>query len=235
MGDRFIDRFDVVLLDMGNTFMFGCDRFDGSMAQTYARLGGRDLSGEAVCRLLAALFESLLPLARDPAHNECFPRVRPHLQTLPDAKGLSSEQLDLLAEVFALHEAGTIEPFHVDVLRRLRQTHRLGVISNVWSDSRVFREAFRAAGIDGLMDVTLFSSDHGWIKPSRRLFDRALEATGCDRNRAVYVGDSLKRDVAGAHAAGIASVWVNAAGAPLPPDGPRPDRTIACLSQLLTL
>jgi hypothetical protein len=28
---RFIDDFDVILLDMGNTFMFGCDRFGQSV------------------------------------------------------------------------------------------------------------------------------------------------------------------------------------------------------------
>ena len=28
MEKRFIDKFEVILLDMGNTFMFGVDRFD---------------------------------------------------------------------------------------------------------------------------------------------------------------------------------------------------------------
>ncbi|NLF30445.1 MAG: HAD family hydrolase [Planctomycetes bacterium] len=230
---RFVDRFDVLLLDMGNTFMFGCDRFSEDVAATYAALGGRALSAAQVRGAIDALHAGLLALGRSGDRDDSFPRVGEHLADLPATRGLPAAERDLLAQTFALHEVGTIGPFHADVLRRLAETHRLGVISNVWSDSWVFAAEFRRAGIDGLFDTVVFSSDHGSIKPSLRLFDRAVEAMACERSRVVYIGDSLSRDVAGAAGAGIASVWVNASGASRPGDAPRPDLEIRCLSELL--
>ena len=63
--------------------------------------------------------------------------------------------------------------------------------------------------MQGLFDVTIFSSEHGCIKPATRLFELALEGLGASPAKAVHVGDSLKRDVAGAKAAGCAAVLIN--------------------------
>ena len=43
MGKRFIDGFDIILLDMGSTFMFDVDRFsaDEDFGATYRTVGGR--------------------------------------------------------------------------------------------------------------------------------------------------------------------------------------------------
>ena len=42
MAGRFIDGYRGLLLDVCNTFMFGCDRFgeDERFVETYAELGG---------------------------------------------------------------------------------------------------------------------------------------------------------------------------------------------------
>lgn len=234
MSARFIDSFDVVLLDMGNTFMFGGDRFDEDMSCTYARLGGRVLPPATVRQALDSLFRSMLSLARSPDHYDAFPEVRQHINVLKETRDLPDSELDLLAQTFAMHEVGTIPPFHAQVLHRLRDSHRLGVISNVWSSSGVFIEEFKRAQIDTLMDVMVFSSDHGSIKPSRRLFDLATAHLSCDQSRIVYVGDKLHRDVLGANGAGIASVWVNASDEPKPLVGPTPNLIVSCISELLT-
>ncbi len=47
---RYIDQFEVLLLDMGLTFMFDVDRFNVSddLTGTYLRLGGNRLSGSDI-------------------------------------------------------------------------------------------------------------------------------------------------------------------------------------------
>ncbi len=234
MPARFIDNFDVVLLDMGNTFMFGCDRFDEDMVSTYTGLDGGSLTGETVLQALDSLFGGMLSLARNVDHYDAFPTVRQHLNVLQETRDLPATELDLLAMTFAMHEVGKVSPFHAQVLRRLHDSHRLGIVSNIWSDSGVFTDEFKHAQIESLMDVIVFSSDHGSIKPSRRLFDIAIAQLSCDRSRIVYVGDKLHRDVLGANAAGISSVWVNASGDPKPQVGPVPELIVSCISELLT-
>lgn len=60
------------------------------------------------------------------------------------------------------------------------------------------------------------SEDVGAYKPSRQMFRRGLAMLGLGAGDVVHVGDSLTADVAGAHAAGIAAVWVNRRGRPVP-------------------
>lgn len=49
-------------------------------------------------------------------------------------------------------------------------------------------------------------------KPHAPLFELALERLGCAPGEAAMVGDSLPTDIAGGRAAGMATVWVDAAG-----------------------
>lgn len=232
---RFIDEFDVLLLDMGNTFMFGCDRFDDGLADTYAGLGGRRLSPEQVRQAIGALIQGMLALAHDPDRRDRFPRVGDHLAESAVTRRLSVSERELLAGTFAMHEVGTVPPSHAEALRELRRTHRLGLVSNIWSDSDVFVDEFRRAGVHDVFETLVWSSEHGSIKPSPQLFDIAIESMACDRSRTVYIGDKPHRDVAGAKAAGIASVWVNRDSAPYPAAAPRPDLIVRCISELLTV
>ncbi len=48
------------------------------------------------------------------------------------------------------------------------------------------------------------------------MFEVLLDRAGIDAADAVYVGDSLVDDVAGARAAGMRAVWVNRSGAANP-------------------
>jgi HAD superfamily hydrolase (TIGR01549 family) len=230
---RYIDRFDAILLDMGNTFMFGCDRFDEDVGATYADLGGSLLGPGQVREALQSLFDSMLPIARSSDRYDSFPRVCDQLGQLVATRDLPIGERDVLEQTFALHEVGQIPRGHAETLRQLRQTHRLGLVSNVWSAPGVFLDEFRRVGVDGLFDAIVFSSDHGSIKPSPKLFDIALQRMPCERSRVVYVGDKLHRDVAGAKAASVASIWVNRARSPRPKDTPEPDLEVQCISELL--
>lgn len=211
MQTRFIDRFDVILLDMGHTFMFNVDRFSDTedFETTYRQVGGSVLSDEEVHRIISAVFGKMLSDSRNSNYHDRFPSVLSYLKTIPGVKDLPESEIRLLERVFALHEIGTVPDTHAEVLRQLHQTHRLGIVSDIWSKSDLYLKEFERAGIRDLFEVIIFSSDYGSIKPSSYLFLKAIEAFGVDRSRIVFVGDSLRRDIAGAKAVGLSAVWIN--------------------------
>ena len=85
MGTRFIDDFNVLLLDMGNTFMFGCNRFgkDIDYSATYSRCGGAVLDAQALWGVMDALLTRILTDYRNPASYDAFGTVEEYLRELP--------------------------------------------------------------------------------------------------------------------------------------------------------
>lgn len=126
---RYIDRFEVLLLDMGGTFMFDGDHFSDSadFGATYRHLGGFRLSPGTVRLLLLDAFTALEEAYHDPAWYHSFPPLRLYLQNSPTAHALPDSELDLLEEVFALHEIGSIPESHVATLHNC--TRRTGSAS----------------------------------------------------------------------------------------------------------
>lgn len=83
---------------------------------------------------------------------------------------------------------------------------RLGVVSNFYGNVRVLLDD---AGITPLLTTVVDSTVVGVAKPDPRIFTLALEGIGdVDPAQALYVGDSLDKDVAGAHAAGLRAAWL---------------------------
>lgn len=235
MHTRFIDQFDVVLLDVSHTFMFDVDRFSDTedYAATYRQVGGNLLSDGEIHRTIAALFDSMLADYEDPNCYDSFPSVFSYLKVLPESKDCPAGEIRLLARVFAMHEVGTIPATHVRALHRLHETHRLGIVSNIWSPNDLYLREFERVGIRNLFDVIIFSSDHGCVKPSSHLFAKAIEALDVDRSKIVFVGDSLKHDIAGAKAAGLPSVWINTGVNRITQSIPTPELIIRDLQDLI--
>ena len=57
-------------------------------------------------------------------------------------------------------------------------------------------------------EVVIFSSDIGIIKPSPKIFSKAIEELDTDISEVVYIGDSLRRDVEGAKNFGMSAIWI---------------------------
>jgi len=72
-----------------------------------------------------------------------------------------------------------------------------------------------ALGLTERVDAVVYAGDHPRRKPHAAPFERTLATLGVPASRALYVGDSLAYDVAGAHTAGLAAAW-------LPDDGADP-------------
>lgn len=236
MKARFIDKFEVILLDMGNTFMFGGDRFgDGEdYYATYRILGGKLLSPDEVNHIITGIFDSMLKAAHDPARYDDFGDVRRFLNESDISQELPLSEVNLLIDVFSWHEVGKIPETHVEAIHSLNKAHPLGIVSNIWSPPDAFEIELKKAGLKDLFTVCIWSSNCLSIKPSSRLFQEALNAFNIESSRALYVGDHPMRDIGGAKAVGMAAVWIENEIRPITQETPKPDLIISDLTQLPT-
>lgn len=212
MPMRFLDRFKVILLDMNGTFMFGQDRFGlgEDFAATYSGLGGNLLTDVEVERAVRTTYDLMASDYENPAKYDDFPQVTEVMKTLHSS--LPATELNLLEEVMAIHELGNVTDPYAGHLRRLAETHRLGLVANIWcKKDRWLRELVRAGVLD-LFEFPVFSSDHQSMKPSPVLFDLAFQPFGVPKEEVVFVGDTLVNDIKGAKDFGIAAVWINRDG-----------------------
>jgi FMN phosphatase YigB (HAD superfamily) len=107
-----------------------------------------------------------------------------------------------LADARACFEA------NVPILERLSRRYRLGIVSNFYGNLATVCDN---AQVRRYFGVIVDSARVGLSKPDPRMFVTALEALGIEPGRAVMVGDSLARDMAGARAAGMAHIWLTPA------------------------
>ncbi len=122
------------------------------------------------------------------------------------------------------------------LLARLPSDLPLALITNGASGRQ--RGALRGNDIEGRFGAVIVSGEVGVAKPDPKVFNLALDRLGVKAAHAWHVGDSLKADVSGANAAGIASVWINRyrdQGVELRDGDPRPDFEIASLLELPAL
>jgi HAD superfamily hydrolase (TIGR01662 family) len=91
------------------------------------------------------------------------------------------------------------------ILRRLRKSYTLGIVSNLAYSPAVSRTLERF-GVAELFDAIIVSADVGWRKPSLRIFRKALQTMRISALETVYVGDELDHDVEGAMKAGMYTI-----------------------------
>jgi putative hydrolase of the HAD superfamily len=204
---RLIDGFKSLLFDMNGTFMFGEDRFgDGEdFHRTYLASGGNRLSAAEVTRFIRACNEGMSRDYEDSARYDDFPSL---LEGFRRYARPPEEELPFLERTFELHELGSVSESSAVVLRRLAQTHRLALVANIWSRKQPWLAELQRAGIEKVFECTVFSSDSRSIKPSPRLYEKALRGVGARPEEALFIGDSLRCDMEGARNVGIATVWV---------------------------
>lgn len=97
-------------------------------------------------------------------------------------------------------------PGAYDLLSLLRGTYKLALVTNGTSDFQ--RQKIVHADLDGRFDATIVSGDLGSGKPHPEPFLAALQALDASVAEAVMVGNDQARDIAGARALGIRTIWV---------------------------
>jgi putative hydrolase of the HAD superfamily len=106
---------------------------------------------------------------------------------------------------------------------------RLGLITNGHRSLTAFQSHFE---LDGLIDVTLSSQEHGYMKPHPSIFRAALELARCSPGEALMVGDSYAHDVLGAESVGMRGVLIARGG--VAPEGVTA-QVIQSLAELLEI
>src|SRR5699024_2842088 len=95
------------------------------------------------------------------------------------------------------------------LVRGLAGRVKLGVASNTRSHA-LTQQIIARLGLETLIDPLVTSVSAGYRKPSPHVFRAVLDSWDVEPGEVVMVGDSRRKDVAGAQAAGMKGVWFRA-------------------------
>ncbi len=199
-----------LLLDMNSTFMFGEDNFGSSedFSKYYKKIGGA-LSGEEVNKIIRLVYAYLDERYPDENYRHRFPTIEDTVNNLVK-NSLSEEEVSKIVKTFAHHEIGNIPTEYIGVLHKLSKSYTLAIVIDIWAPKTTWLNLFEEMGIDKLFSASSFSSDHGMVKPSPKPFELVIRQLGIKKEKCLVIGDSIRRDLGGASAAGIDCVLVGA-------------------------
>ncbi|WDQ98385.1 HAD family hydrolase [Devosia sp. J2-20] len=107
--------------------------------------------------------------------------------------------------------SGDLIPGASDMVQALKAAgHKLVLVAD--GPRQTFVNLLTQHDLWGLFDAHVISEDVGVLKPDARMFDAALTAAGLTRAdawRCVMVGNNLSRDIKGANALGITSIFMS--------------------------
>ena len=146
---------------------------------------------------------------------ECFPDI-PFEQVMTElflAKGVE-KNADALginaAQLFRISSMEYIKlyPHTLEALALLREKGcRLWLLSNA---QRIFTEyELRHLGLGRQLDAIYISSDYGFRKPDLRFYRALMEEQGLDPKNCLMIGNDRQTDIAGAKAAGLATLYMH--------------------------
>ena len=172
-----------------------------------------ELPGVAFADFLAAVFAVTREIVagRAPDHLEVssperFRRALDKLGVAPDeAARLGPE----LSAVHMKHLAAqtVLPPGHRETLESLQGRYRMGIVSN-FDHGPTARAILAQHGVAEFFETIIVSDGFGRRKPHPSIFQHAVAAFAVRPQEALFIGDSLEDDVAGARAAGLAVVWI---------------------------
>jgi 2-haloalkanoic acid dehalogenase type II len=202
-----------VLFDFGGTLYDYATLAPGDAESilALARWAGLDAELPEIRRAqreaMRAVFRDYLPrryyLHRDLFRDAAAGTMR-GLGVEPDA-----EHLDRFRDLqWALHKRDfQLRPGVVETLQALRARGlHIGMVSNIDEDQ--LAHLLEVAGVRPYFDSLLSSEAAGACKPHAAIFEEALRRAGCAAGEALFVGDTLAQDIAGANAMGMRSVLI---------------------------
>jgi putative hydrolase of the HAD superfamily len=102
---------------------------------------------------------------------------------------------------------------HIDLgvhhmLEQLRAAGtKLAIVSNTFVPPHCLDEHLEQEGLLEFFPVRVYSSCVRYRKPHPRIFELALDQIGVSADRALFIGDLLLTDIAGAKRAGMRTIW----------------------------
>lgn len=153
-------------------------------------------------------------------------RIRAFLKTLARFGNTDAVLAEELSHTYLEHRYDRVTLFDDarETLERLGERYKLCAVSNG-------EQNLEQLGLDDLLEVVVFAEQVGVDKPDARIFEAAMERTGCAPETFAHVGDSVHSDVAAVQALGGIGIWFNGKGRADPTDV-RPDATVTRLSEL---
>lgn len=133
-------------------------------------------------------------------------------------RGISRNRLELYPDVKV-------------VLDKLKPRFPLAVVSDAQSAWAL--PEMRAVGIEEYFNPVIISGDYGYRKPDPRLFQAALDRIGARPEDVLFVGNDMYRDVFGAGAIGMKTVFFLSNQGRQEMEGVKPDYIIYRFSELL--
>ena len=200
-----------LLLDMNSTFMFGEDRFgeDEDFAIFYRTIGG-ELGDSEINQLIRNVYQDLSDKYPRVEYRHCFPTLESCIRCHGDPH-LTTKEVENIVQTFAFHECGEIPDEYASVLFALDKRFILSVVIDIWAPKELWLQKFKRLDIHRLFKASSYSSDHGMVKPSPKPFELVVQQLGLSKSACVVIGDSVRRDLGGATAAGIDCILVDGA------------------------
>jgi putative hydrolase of the HAD superfamily len=187
-----------VTFDLGGTLIEPWPSVGHLYAEVAARHGWRDLSARQLNRRFAAAWHARPDFEHTrAAWSELVDLTFEGLTDRPPSRTFFAELYERFNEVDAWRVFEDVVPALEALAGR---GVKLGVISN-W-DERL-RPLLLKLKLTDYFAAIVISSEVGCSKPSRVIFERAIQRLGMGAEAILHVGDSLAMDVRGARAAGL--------------------------------
>ncbi len=93
----------------------------------------------------------------------------------------------------------------VQCLEFLSGKHKIGVIAN---QSPGTEQRLERYGLLQYIDLVVASAEEGVVKPDKRIFEIALNRSGCKACDSVMIGDRIDNDIVPANLLGMHTVWI---------------------------
>jgi HAD superfamily hydrolase (TIGR01509 family) len=106
------------------------------------------------------------------------------------------------------------------------------IVSNI--DDEQLDPMLERLGLRDVVDAVTSSEQAGSCKPDPAIYRCALEKAGIDASQGLFVGDSLRHDVAGPASVGMRTAWLAPHGVTYPDDA-HPDRVIHEIADVLDI
>lgn len=102
-------------------------------------------------------------------------------------------------------EYETPYPDAAQCLEFLSGKYKIGVIAN---QSLGTEQRLERYGLLKYTDLVVASAEEGVSKPDKRIFEIALNRSGCNASDAVMIGDRIDNDIVPANMLGMHTVWI---------------------------
>jgi FMN phosphatase YigB (HAD superfamily) len=190
---------------------------------------------------LADFWQALLTVSEEMARARVYDQVelpsRERFRRALERVGCEeSHQGEAAVHLSRAHMARIVDvtvfpPAHAALLASLRLRHRIGVVSN-FDDTGAAYDILLRHGIAPHVDTVVVSEALGLRKPHPAVIGAGVRGLGLNAADVLMVGDTWGEDVAGARAAGVDVVWIDAHGRGVPDGEPPPRGVVRALPEV---